>query len=221
MHPAAAVLALVPFVNLTYFVLVFVFAPANRLFPYLFCVAVGATAVFYLSNRFLPMGYEYLKFYMITVLLSTAAYFLLRSILILETKFPESAKLRLVIGIAIIMFLSLMWVLTSKAVDLQPQTEMMLQAIINENEDLFRTVSYENSLTLDSVQQALDEQDIDLQGAIRFVKTESLTVRGTKGDTTKIAEYIYQIGNEEFLVRVMYRSSGIKEGISELVIRKK
>lgn len=219
-HPAAIILSFVPFVNLVYFLLILAFAPAKKLFPYLLGMTIGSAAIFWLSNRVVPVGYEFLVFYAITVLLSTVALFLLRSIMASDIKFSRSVKLRLAIGIALILIISLTWFFTSKVVNLQPQAETMLQAIIDDNEEAFRSVSYGKSLSLESVQQELAEEGINLQGSIQLLKTEKLTVRGTKGDMTKVAEYIYQIGKEEFFVRITYRDSGANAGVSEIVIIK-
>lgn len=220
LHPASAVLVLVPFVNLIYFALAIVFVPAKKLFPFLFGITIGSAAVFYLLNRFIPTEHEFLKFYTVMALFSAAAYFLLRSILKMQSDIPKFSKARLVIGLALALAVCLTWTFATRSDALQPQTETMLQAIIDGDQEAFNFVSYGKELTLDAVQYALDRQGIILQGPIHKEMTAGLTVRGTRGDMVKIAEYIYRIGDEDYNVRITYRISNQKEGISEIAIRR-
>lgn len=220
LHPAAFVLALIPIINLIYFVLFFAFASAKKLIGFLFGAIACSMIFFWISHRFLPDRYEFLAFYIITVLLSATAYYLLRAVLKGQNGLPKAFKMRLIIGAGIVLFIGVVGVVMTNVVDLQPQTETLLQAIIDNDEEAFQTVSYKDELTLSAVRRALDEQGITLHGSLQWLSTGELTVSGRNGETLQTAEYTFQIGNEKYIVQVTYRISDSCEGISEIVIRK-
>lgn len=220
LHPAAIMFVLIPGLNLFFLFFLLMLAPPRRLFLHLAGFAVVTALGFYLSKQLVPPENEAWVFYGLTVLLSAASYCFLRPMLAGLTEIPKAAKLRAIIAAGIIFLVVVVGAVGVRSLDFKTQTQTMLQAIIDNDQEAFDSVRYGKGLTLEDVQSALFADGIVLQGKIERLEAKKITYIGKSDDHQKTAEYTCCIGGQTYTLYVTYKSSGIKEGISAIVIHR-
>ena len=103
--------------------------------------------------------------------------------------------------------------------ELDEKTQTYLEAIIDADNDKLHSVSYDQSLDVQTLIDALAREEIKLNGEVEIKGTRSVQFNELVNDLTANAAFNVRVGGEAYVVTVEYRRDENGDGIRSFFIR--
>ncbi len=102
---------------------------------------------------------------------------------------------------------------------LDDKTKTYLEAVIDADNDKLRSVSYDKSLDVQTLIDALAEKEIRLEGEVEITGTRSVSVNIANRDLNASAAFSVRVGGKSYVVTVEYRRDADGDGIRSFFVK--
>ncbi len=102
---------------------------------------------------------------------------------------------------------------------LDDKTKTWLEAIVDADDDKLHSVSYDESLDVQTLIDALGKEEITLKGDVEINRTRSLSIQYKNKDMTASASFIVRVGENNYVVTIEYRRDDGGDGIRSFFIK--
>ena len=213
----ALILSVIPLVNLILLLLAIGLLPWKKSWR-VFSVFVFEAMLFFWLRTLFPGIWQWLFAAVLALPLGYLSFRSIRTALSTDNSQIQWSSQKILLLAVVLIVLFVMIFMTSGIPSLKEQTNQILESIVHNDEEAYRSLSYDGNTSLKRRLNELEAKGIQLADPVEFQTQTKISNSIENGKSVLRGQFYYLIGGHQYVITVEYTKTRTREGISSLTI---